>query len=71
MAMIDSADAVLPDTTSFEHRDYKVKFTPDIVGRPTIGAQVGGNYGNGLYGGSYIALSDMLGGALRSARPQA
>jgi outer membrane protein assembly factor BamA len=38
-----------------------VKFTPDVIGRPTIGAQVGGHYGSGLYGGSYISLSDMLG----------
>ena len=59
--MIDSTMTALPDTLGFDHADYKVKFTPDMVGRPTIGAQVGGYYGNGLYGGSYIALSDMLG----------
>jgi hypothetical protein len=51
----------LPDTASFEFRDYKMKLTADMIGRPTIGAQVGGYYGNGLYGGSFIALSDMLG----------
>src|SRR5690606_18171880 len=45
----------------FEYADYDVRFTPDLVGRPTIGAQVGGHYGNGLYGGSFISLSDMLG----------
>jgi Tol biopolymer transport system component len=61
LALLDSAALALPDTNSFEHRDYKVKFTPDMVGRPTIGASVGGYYGNGLYGGSFIALSDMLG----------
>ncbi len=61
IALLDSADLALPDTTDFEIRNYAVKFTPDIVGRPTIGAQVGGYYGNGIYGGSYIALSDMLG----------
>ncbi|MGH7501909.1 MAG: BamA/TamA family outer membrane protein [Longimicrobiales bacterium] len=61
MALLDSAALALPDTAAFEFADYKVKFTPDIIGRPTIGAQVGGYYGNGLYGGSYIALSDMLG----------
>src|SRR5690606_2859647 len=60
-SLLDSADLALPDTTDFEVRDYAVKFSPDIVGRPTIGAQVGGYYGNGVYGGSYIALSDMLG----------
>jgi hypothetical protein len=61
VAMMDSANVALPDTAAFKHHDYSVKFTPDMIGRPTIGAQVGGYYGNGLYGGSYIALSDMLG----------
>ncbi|MGQ0813475.1 MAG: BamA/TamA family outer membrane protein [Gemmatimonadota bacterium] len=61
LAMIDNATTALPDTAGFELKDYKVKFTPDMIGRPTVGAQVGGYYGNGLYGGSYIALSDMLG----------
>ncbi|MGH7506860.1 MAG: hypothetical protein ACRELX_14480, partial [Longimicrobiales bacterium] len=61
VALLDSAALALPDTLDFEHTDYKVKFTPDMIGRPTIGAQVGGHYGNGLYGGSFIALSDMLG----------
>jgi Tol biopolymer transport system component len=60
-ALLDSAIMALPDTGQFTHRDYKVKLTPDLIGRPTIGAQVGGHYGNGVYGGSYIALSDMLG----------
>jgi hypothetical protein len=62
LALLDSAAAVLPDTADFEFRPYQVRFTPDMVGRPNVGAQVGGGYyGNGLYGGSYIALSDMLG----------
>ncbi|HEY0671383.1 MAG TPA: BamA/TamA family outer membrane protein, partial [Longimicrobiales bacterium] len=61
VALLDSAQTALPDTAQFEHADYKTRFTPDVIGRPTIGAQVGGYYGNGLYGGSFIALSDMLG----------
>ncbi|MGH7470417.1 MAG: hypothetical protein ACRENP_20935, partial [Longimicrobiales bacterium] len=60
-ALLDSASLSVPDTIRFSHHDYKVKFTPDMIGRPTIGAQVGGHYGNGVYGGSYIALSDLLG----------
>ena len=60
-ALLDSAAVALPDTAGFGFRDYKVKFTADMVGRPSIGASVGDYYGNGLYGGSYIALSDMLG----------
>ncbi|HUP89522.1 MAG TPA: BamA/TamA family outer membrane protein, partial [Longimicrobiales bacterium] len=59
-AMMDSTVS-MPDTATFEMRDYKMKFTPDVVGRPTIGAQAGGFYGGGVYGGSYVALSDMLG----------
>jgi hypothetical protein len=61
IALLDSAALALPDTTAFELRDYKVKLTPDVIGRPSIGAEVGGYYGNGVYGGSYISLSDMLG----------
>lgn len=61
VALLDSAAMALPDTTTFQFNNYHVKFTPDMIGRPTIGAQVGGYYGNGLYGGSYVALSDMLG----------
>ncbi len=61
IAMLDSADYALPDASDFVIEDYKVRFTPDLIGRPTIGAQVGGYYGNGVYGGSYISLSDVLG----------
>jgi hypothetical protein len=62
IALLDSAALALPDTSDFEFRDYKVKFSADMIGRPSIGAEVGGGYyGNGLYGGSFIALSDMLG----------
>jgi hypothetical protein len=62
IALLDSAALALPDTGDFEFRNYKIRFTPDMIGRPSVGAEVGGGYyGNGLYGGSYIALSDMLG----------
>jgi Tol biopolymer transport system component len=62
VALLDSAAVALPDASEFEFTSYKVKLTPDMVGRPSIGAEVGGGYyGNGLYGGSFIALSDMLG----------
>lgn len=59
--LLDSARAVPPDTAEFDIVRYHVRFTPDVIGRPTIGATVGGYYGNGVYGGSYVALSDMLG----------
>jgi Tol biopolymer transport system component len=59
--LLADAHGGLPDTTSFENRDYELKLTPDVVGQPVIGAQVGGHFGNGVYGGSYILLSDILG----------
>ncbi len=59
--LLADAQAGLPDTTSFEKRGYELKLTPDIIGQPVIGAQVGGHFGNGVYGGSYILLSDILG----------
>jgi Tol biopolymer transport system component len=60
-ALLDSATLSLPDTATLAYRDYDVSLSPDIVGRPTIGAQAGGFYGGGIYGGSFITLSDMLG----------
>ncbi|MEX2609837.1 MAG: BamA/TamA family outer membrane protein [Gemmatimonadota bacterium] len=60
VALLDSSALALPDTATFGHRDYGVELTADYVGRPSLGAQFGG-YGGGLYGGSYIQLSDMLG----------
>jgi len=59
--VLADAQAGLPDTATFEQQDYQIKLTPDIVGQPVIGAQVGGHFGNGVYGGSYILLSDILG----------
>jgi hypothetical protein len=61
IALLDSAALALPDTTGFSHRDYGVKFSADMVGTPQIGVNAGDYYGNGLYGGSYVTLSDMLG----------
>ncbi len=59
--LLANAELGLPDTSAFVASDYSVKLTPDIIGQPVIGAQVGGFYGNGIYGGSYILLSDMMG----------
>lgn len=61
MELLARDDRSLPDTTEFSVVDYNVKLTPDVVGRPTIGVQTGGYYGNGVYGGSFISLTDMLG----------
>lgn len=60
VALNDSASLGLPDTATFTERPYKVGFSPDYVARPTIG-YVRDNFGNGVFGGTTITLSDMLG----------
>lgn len=58
--LLDSAELALPDTSEFAFRPYKKKYTPDFIARPSIG-YVRDNFGNGIYGGTAISLSDMLG----------
>ena len=60
VALLDSANFALPDTSEFTHKPYTTHFTPDYVARPSIGYQRD-NFGNGFFGGSAIQLSDMLG----------
>jgi Tol biopolymer transport system component len=58
--ILDSANLALPDTTTFKISDYKVRFQPDYIARPSVGyAQ--DNYGRGVFGGTTIVLSDLLG----------
>lgn len=59
--LLDDPGSGLPDTLDFTYEHYRPKLTPDVIGRPVIGAQVGGHFGNGVFGGSYIVLSDLLG----------
>jgi WD40 repeat protein len=59
--LLDSASLALPDTAAFATHPYNVNLAVELVGRPTVGAQTGGYFGNGVFGGSYIVLSDMLG----------
>jgi len=59
-ALLDSATLSLPDTNEFTFRPYKVRFTADYVVRPTVGYQRD-NFGRGVFGGTAIALSDILG----------
>jgi hypothetical protein len=62
MAMLEDAAQSLPDSAAFEFRDYRPRLSADMIGRPSVGAGVGGAYwGNGMYGGSYLTMSDMLG----------
>ena len=58
--LLDSATLALPDTTEFTLRPYHVRFTPDYVARPTVGYQRD-NFGRGFFGGTAVALSDILG----------
>jgi Tol biopolymer transport system component len=58
--MLDSADLALPDPTRFRDGPYKVSYEADYVARPTIGyAQ--DNFNRGLFGGTTIVLSDLIG----------
>ena len=57
--LIDSTKH-LPDTSTFSERPYKPVFTPDYVARPSIGYQRS-NFGSGIFGGTSVQLSDMLG----------
>jgi Tol biopolymer transport system component len=59
-ALMDSVTLALPDTAAFEHADYKVRFSPDYIARPSIG-YARDTFGRGVFGGSAIALSDILG----------
>ena len=59
-ALLDSATLALPDTSEFTFKPYKVRFTADYIVRPTVGYQRD-NFGRGVFGGTAIALSDILG----------
>ncbi|HEY7482078.1 MAG TPA: DPP IV N-terminal domain-containing protein, partial [Gemmatimonadales bacterium] len=60
VALLDSANYSLPDTSEFTLKQYRTKFSPDYVARPSIG-YARDNFGRGFFGGSAISLSDILG----------
>ncbi len=59
-AMLDSLSIRLPAADEFSVRRYRARLSPDYVVQPTVG-YVRDNFGSGLYGGTAISLSDMLG----------
>ena len=59
-ALLDSAALSLPDTSEFTVKDYRVRFSPDYVARPSIG-YARDNFGRGFFGGTAVSLSDILG----------
>jgi Tol biopolymer transport system component len=59
-ALLDSAAFSLPDTSEFTVKDYRVRFSPDYVARPSIG-YARDNFGRGFFGGTAVSLSDILG----------
>jgi Tol biopolymer transport system component len=59
-ALLDSAAFALPDTSKFVDARYPGSLRPEYVARPQVGyAQ--DNYGKGVYGGTAIVLSDLVG----------
>ena len=59
-ALLDSANLALPDSASFTDERYRGGLRPEYIARPQVGyAQ--DNFGRGVYGGSAIVLSDMVG----------
>ncbi|UCG86426.1 MAG: PD40 domain-containing protein [Gemmatimonadota bacterium] len=58
--MLDSTIVSLPDASEFTFKDYKPSLQVDYAIQPTIG-YVRDNFGGGLFGGSAVSFSDMLG----------
>jgi dipeptidyl aminopeptidase/acylaminoacyl peptidase len=60
-ALLDSATIALPDTTRFKDYDYKGGLQPDYVARPSVGVAQDNFFGRGVFGGTTVVLSDLLG----------
>ncbi|MEK7240188.1 MAG: hypothetical protein AAB224_06340 [Gemmatimonadota bacterium] len=59
-ALLDSSAYALPDTSKFVDGRYPGSLRPEYISRPQVGyAQ--DNYGRGVYGGTAIILSDLVG----------
>jgi Tol biopolymer transport system component len=60
VALLDSIELGLPDTTRFRINPYHVRFQPDYAARPSI-AYTPDAFGRSVFGGTTVVLSDMLG----------
>jgi Tol biopolymer transport system component len=59
-ALLDSAVMALPDTGDFAWKPYTPTLRIDYAIQPAVG-YVRDNFGQGVYGGTLVSLSDMLG----------
>jgi hypothetical protein len=59
--LLDSATIALPDTTRFKDYDYRGGLQPDYVARPQVGVAQDNFFGRGVFGGTTVVLSDLLG----------
>jgi len=59
--LLDSATLALPDSSKFRDFAYRAGYQPEYVARPSIGYVGSNNFGRGVYGGTTIVLSDLLG----------
>ena len=60
VALLDSMEIGLPDTTRFRVIPYHSRFQPDFSARPTI-AYTPDAFGRSVFGGTTLVMSDMLG----------
>ena len=60
-ALLDSATIALPDTARFKEYDYRGGLQPDYVARPNVGVAQDNFFGRGVFGGTTVVLSDLLG----------
>jgi hypothetical protein len=60
VALLDSFNIGLPDTTHFRVSPYRVRFQPDFSARPSV-AYTPDAFGRTLFGGTTLVMSDMLG----------
>jgi Tol biopolymer transport system component len=61
VALLDSSELGLPDTTRFHVAPYRVRLTPDFSARPTIAYSPDAVGGRTVFGGTTLVMSDMLG----------